>query len=66
MKRVKAIVEIDLGLFTDQEDKTRHRFLDMVQAIEDVSRPIEPIEFTVTDIDTQLITAHYVFAGGRL
>ncbi len=62
MKSIKAIVEIQLGVFTDQEDCGKLRLGQIMTAIQDrVELPVKTLEMTVRDIDTNLITALHVF-----
>ncbi len=62
MKSVKAIVQIDLGVFTDQEDCGKHRLCQIMTSIQDlVELPVKTLEMTVRDIDTNLITDCYGF-----
>lgn len=62
MKRVKAVVQIDLGVFTDQEDCSKTRLSQVISSIQDrIEMPVNPLELTVFDIDTNLITELYGF-----
>jgi hypothetical protein len=62
MKRVRATVEIDLGVFTDQEDSSKKRLLQVMTSIQDrIEMPVKTLELAVSDIYTNLITALYGF-----
>ena len=56
MKQVAVILEVELGVFTDDEDLSAPRILEIIR-VADRSLMVEtPVQIVVTDTDTGLIT----------
>ena len=63
MKRLSALVRVNLGLLHDDAEVSPHEVIRLVSIVPLDTREVEPLSVTCTDIDTGLIVKEHHFKG---